>query len=499
MASSKTTRQGGGKNPFLTLRWTFRLHYREEVARRQRVYCHELKRSEPDFDFSAYALTVSQLPENAALADSVWSTKLSDEAQAFLKELEFLHESNALAALKIAAIVAGSTSQYYCLIKAASERVLRWLGVEDASLQGRIQAGVLIRTFWPDELNKMEGLEKVLLELLVALSSSHPELAWQMVQRVTAKWGKRSPLVFSFDDNPADKLALGMNLVRQSPDFCKTMMGTYLFSHRYPSQDFTVSETDARRVADALFELETRVPSPSVDTAAGTYADLIKRGFPDAAWYGQALARSYELACLTTKPALKVGRLVMVMVHAPIPSPLHTSALLGYEEWAQGYARLPLDERRAVLDFVELLLDTLPVVCHDASFDRNASLAANRHHPVVEVSVKAYWGLVDSLLERPSPLAAAVLVEAVMRKDLDLAEQAATRLTEVYESQAKLNVLEGERTLFRLARRTLNSDINEPLKARCLALFQHLHPVLNSVDPEAAVRSREGLHEPDIF
>jgi hypothetical protein len=267
--------------------------------------------------------------------------------------------------------------------------------------------------------------------------------------------------------------------------------------------NFTVVEMDARHIADELFELESRVPSSTQENAALTYCDLIRWGFPDAVWFGHALARLYELACLSTQPNQGVRWLVRVAVNAPQPSSLHENAMERYGQWARGFNRLPLDNRQAILDFQRLLLDTLPIVCNDAvTFGRNVSMPANPLHPLVQVTEEAYWGLVDWLINVSLPFAAAVLVEAITRKDLSLAEHAASRLGDVYEQLAILDVQEAERTLITLARRTLNSDVDDQLKVRCRTLFERFFPILKSIDPEAASRSRsEGFHNPvwDIF
>ena len=486
------------------LRWSFRRYYREIDAQRHDVFCAKLMESEPEFPFSSYARAVRLLPESAWNGGSEWSNKLSPEAESFLKRLDTLYLKNPLAAIKVASIAAGSTPWQYFLFKEASKRVCLWLRKVDISLQTRIHVGMLVRDIWPQaEWQMMEGLDKALMDLLIEGAATDAGAVWQIVSRARAKFGERSPLVFSFGDDPSDLLALGLRLREIAPDFCKAMMGNYLFKGRYPIMNFTVVEVDARRIADELFELESRVPSSTQENAAHTYCDLIRWGFPDEAGFGQALTRLYELACLSTQPNQGVRWLVMVAVNAPQSSPLRENAMERYGQWARGFIHLPLDNRQAILDFLRLLLDTLPIVCNDAvTFGRNVSLPANPSHPLVQVIEEAYWGLVNWLINASLPFAAAVLVETIMRKDLSLAEHAASRLGDVYEQLANLDVQEAERTLFTLARRTLNSDVDDRLKARCLNLFEQLFPILKSIDPEAASRSkREGFHNPvwDIF
>ncbi|MBM4180885.1 MAG: hypothetical protein FJ209_04945 [Betaproteobacteria bacterium] len=484
------------------LRWSFRFYGSSEDIQKHDAYRRKLMAHEPWFRFAPYARDLRVLPESATYGGPDWTKKLSEGAERYLAELDDLHARRPRAAIKIAAIVVATTSMHYVLAKEAGRRVCTWLLEDDVPSRTRIELGISIRETWPDKYNKVEGLEHALLELIVQESEVDPKYILRMIQPLRAKSGNAG-WVFTSQEDPELLLVLGRNLKPLAPAFCKSVLSNYLFLGRHPVFSFSPPSDALRRVADELLALETATPYANNQQAGSVYYQLGQWGHPDAGWYASVLERLFAAAERSEQPMQAVGWFRAVAINAVPGSALHSRAMTRFSTWADGYRELALETDRALQEHARKLLETVSVARSEKVIQgRNVDLPANPGHPIVEVAVRAYWGLVDWLAAQHSAWCLPVLALGIERDEAGLAEQAVERLAEVFEAMARRDSKTAEATLVRLARNTFYSDADANRKTRCVGLFHRLLPVLQTIDPEAAARAKkDGFHNPtwDIF
>ncbi len=476
------------------VRWSYQIYYRNEERERHEALCEKLMESESVFLFESYASALRKLPESERIGGPEWCQASSPAAKTYLAKLDQLFIRKPLLAIKIAAIIAATTSRHYILQKEALSRMCRWLNKEGTSQSDRIELGFIIHDAWPDDYQRQDSLQKTLLELLSKESVHNPEYVFRIAEKYRMKSGGSLGYVFAHADDLTTLLTIGQNLKSVAPEFAKAVYQIYLFNGRHQIMSFQATDEELRRVANELFELETSAPSPDTMKSGIVFNDLCKWGYSDAVWYPTVLERLYVAAGAIKDPIKAAQWHRAVAINVPAQSPLYTQAIDGFSKIANAYLNLRSDGYYEIRSFAKLLLETQQIACDaNAVWGRNVSVTPNPHHPIIEIAMNAYWGLVARLRDIPSMMVLTALVVAVESAEELTANAAANRMCDIFKDMAELDVNAASSSLAELAHHEWYSNTDDSIKSRCLTLFTQLCPILESISIQAAAHARSGL------
>lgn len=464
----------------------------EDEQQKHDAFRRKLVEPEHFLRFSFYARSMRKLPESAWNGGPEWCKSLSSEAEAYLTKLDRLHFEKPLTAIKIAAIVAASAPVQYVLGQQAKKRVCEWLNREDCPSHARIELGMSIRELWPITYNGMEGLDEALLELLTCESAVDPEYVVSVCRPIWDRFGGNPTNVLSSVDDPAKLLVIGRNLKTIEPELCKSMFNTYLFSGRLNHCGFEASEEELRRVADEFFQLEGIIPSTDLTKSGFRYFSLSQWGYLDAEWYPVILERLHAAACACDNLVQAADWNRAVAMNADPQSSVFSRSMEAFTQYVQSYTLLPTESPYKLQNFVRFLTKTLEIAYGERVVSgRNIALPPNPSHPIVDVTKRAYWGMVTWASDLPSAAVLSLLVEAVEHTDNPLAEDAETRLAEIFEVRASQDTEGAASALGRLWCYDWYSGVKESRKSRCLGLVRHLTAILETISSEAAKRAKD--------
>lgn len=478
------------------LRWSYRLHYRDDWRENHDLFRRQLMNSERLRSFVAYAKAMRNLPESAWDSGPQWCTALSPEAEAYLTKIDELYRHKPTLALKIAAIVAATASMHYVLSKEAARRMYEWLNRADIPSHVRIELGLKIRETWPESSPQNE-LDEVLLELLTQESKSDPVYVAQTCRPTWDRLGGNPAYVVSIVDDPAKLLVICRNLKSIEPELCKNIYRHYLFCGRLKHCGFEVSEAELRQVSDEYFELECSSPSSDVAKTGFHNFGLSQWAYRDAEWYPIVLERLHAAASVCGNLAQAADWNRAVAMNADPQSPVSSSALEAFKKYLQSYKTLAPADHYQLESFARFLTNTLEVACNERVLSgRNIGLPPAPDHPIVDATKNTYWDYIAWASKLPSAAVLSLLVEAVEHGDNSFAEIAASRMEEVFEIKSRQDADGAASALGKLGCYDWYSDVTEPRKSRCLGLLHSLMPVLERISPEAAKRAMDRGRNP---
>lgn len=472
------------------LRWNYRLPTRDDWQKKYDLYRRSLIEPERLKIFARFAQAMRNLPESAWNSGPDWSAALSPAAGLFFVRLDELQVDHPRIALKIAAIAAGNSSPHYVFTKDATRRMCDWLLQCNMPPHERIAVGMSIRETWP-EINPPEQLDSALLELFVKGSTDDPEYVAQICRPMWERRGGISAYIVSILEDPAKLLVIGRNLKSIEPTFCKNVFRQYLFSGRIQHCGFAPSEGDLRSVAAEYFELESVLAPSDVVASGDHYFNLSQWAYRDSSWYPEVLECLYAAAQACENPAQAAEWYRAVVMNADCHATVYTKAIEAFGRYAQSYATLPTATDFGLTDFAAFLVKTVEIANDDRVLrGRNIDLPANPGHPIVNVAKDAFWAFVSWASALPSSVVLAILVVAIERSDIELAQTAATRIKDVFEAKARGDAHGAARALGQLSRNDWYSDVAEPRKSLCSEVVRRLMPVLESISPDAAKQAR---------
>lgn len=472
------------------LRWNYRLPTRDDWQKKYDLYRRSLIEPERLKIFARFAQAMRNLPESAWNSGPDWSAALSPAAGLFFVKLDELHVDNPRIALKIAAIAAGNSSPHYVFTKDATRRICDWLLQCNIPSHERIAVGMSIHETWP-EINPPEELRITLLELFVKESTDDPEYVAQICRPIWEKRGGASGYIVSILDDPAKLIVIGRNLKLIEPTFCKNVFRTYLFSGRIQHCGFSPSEGDLRSVAAEYYELESVLAPSDVVVSGDHYFNLSQWAYRDSSWYPEVLEGLYAAAQACENPTQAADWYRAVAMNADRHAVVFAKALDAFGRYTKSYTTLSTATDAGLTNFADFLIKTLEIANDDRVLrGRNIDLLANPGHPIVDVATDAYWEFVSWASEFPSSVVLAILVVAIERDDVELAQTAVTRMKDVFEAKARGDADGAASALGKLSCNDWYSDAREPRKSRCLVLVRRLMPVLESISPDAAKQAR---------
>lgn len=472
------------------LRWSFHLQYRDDWRDKHDAFRRGLMESEHMRLFEQFAQAMRNLPESSWNSGPEWSSALSSSASTFLKALDTLHDDQPGIALKIAGIVAGTSSMHYVLAKEATRRICDWMADRNLAIQERMALGCLIRETWP-EINPPEQLDTVLLELFMQASVEAPELVAQMCQRRWAVHGATGGYVISITDDPAKVLVIGRNLKSIAPDFCMHVYRNYLFSGRIQHRGFSPSEHDLREVAAEYFALLSTQSSPHEAAYGDHYFNLSQWAYREADWYPEVLERLYSAAQACDNPTQAAEWCRAVVMNAERHSTVFALAMHSFGTYVQSYTRLLGATDYALWAFADFVASTLDIAAGERVLrGRNIDVPPDTDHPIRKLAIEGYWGLVSWAAEQSSASVLSILVVAIERGDAEFAQAAVIRMTDVFEALAGKDAMGAAAALGKLSCNDWYSDVSESRKSRCRGLVGELMPVLECISPEAAQHAR---------
>lgn len=469
------------------LRWHFRNSFNEEEEKKCEHFQRVLMSSEPYFRFAPFARAMRALPESERYSKPDWCKVLSVAASTYLAGLDRLQTKKPLVAIKVAAIGAATAHHQYFLRQEIMQRVSKWLSDDRVSLRDRSELGLVIQTHWPDRLYKLNGLEEILLDLLVSESATDPDYVLTIVKKYNEHRPGFPGYVISSSDDPEKILVIGRNLRIVDPEFCKNALRNYLWCGRLRFGAFEASEAQLRSVADEYCSVASGMPAQDEATNGFHYFTLSAWAYPDADWYPMVLERLLAAAgdCNNPVDAAKWQR--SVALNADPKSDVFSAALQSYAGYLQSYPTLATDDRYKSLNFARFLIESVDCALKDRTqLGRNFSIPPNPEHPLVSLTRQAYWGLVEWANELPTGIVLRILVEGLSNDDAILATAAADKIVELFEVKAIQDPDEAAEAVGKLDCFHWYTGVSDTRRARCLGVWHKLKPALAEISPEAA-------------